>query len=101
MVKTHEIDLDTPVFKSIAEEQDYIILEDKENKIDKLDYILFKEVGIIEEPATEETEVVDMEPKKEPQIGYTGLYLIAQIKSVINSKYLKENCKLILLNKLQ
>ena len=83
MVKTHEIDLNASKFNEFNE-QDYIIIEDKENKIEKGDYILFKQTGNTEDMGTE----------------YTGLFSMIQVKEVINDNGLKDNFKLLLLNKM-
>lgn len=83
MVKTHEINLITSIFNQL-QNTDYIILEDDENnKFETNDYILFKQIEMIED-----------------QTQYTGLHQIVQIKDVINHQGLKEGFVLLHLNKL-
>ena len=83
MVKTHEINLITSIFNQL-QNTDYIILEDYENnKFETNDYILFKQIEMIED-----------------QTQYTGLHQIVQIKDVINHQGLKEGFVLLHLNKL-
>lgn len=83
MVKTHEINLITSIFNQL-QNTDYIILEDdKNNKFETNDYILFKQIEMIED-----------------QTQYTGLHQIVQIKDVINHQGLKEGFVLLHLNKL-
>lgn len=83
MVKTHEINLITSIFNQL-QNTDYIILEDDENnKFETNDYILFKQIEMIED-----------------QTQYTGLHQIVQIKDVTNHQGLKEGFVLLHLNKL-
>lgn len=83
MVKTHEINLITSIFNQV-QNTDYIILEDnKNNKFEANDYILFKQIEVNEE-----------------QTQYTGLHQIVQIKDVITHQGLKEGFVLLLTRKL-
>lgn len=77
MVKTHEIKLNTSSFNKLSD-NDYIILQD--NNIEKNDFILFKQI-----------EIVDEEEKE------TGLYKMTQVKDTLNSEGLKEGYILIVL----
>lgn len=80
MVKTHEINLNTSTFNKFAN-NNYIILED--NNIEINDYILFKQVEIVDE-----------------QIADTGLYRLVQVKDIIEDPGLKDNYVLLVVNKL-
>lgn len=83
MVKTHEINLITSTFNQL-QNADYIILEDnKDNKFEANDYILFKQVEQVEEGTQ-----------------FTGLYQIVQIKDVVIDKGLKEGFVLLNMQKI-
>ena len=67
MVKTHEINLNTSTFNSLSNSSS-MILKDDENKIESNDYILFKQIEIVDD------EIVE-----------TGLYMLIQVKDIINN----------------
>lgn len=80
MVKTHEINLNTSTFNKFAN-NNYIIIED--NNIEINDYILFKQVEIVDDKTND-----------------TGLYRLTQVKDIIEDQGLKDNYVLLVLNKL-
>lgn len=80
MVKTHEINLNVSKFNQFTN-NNYIIIE--QNNIEVNDYILFKQVEIIEEETRE-----------------TGLYRLAQVTNIVEDPGLKDNYVLLTLNKL-
>lgn len=81
MIKTHEIDLLTSEFNQFTN-NNYIILQN--TNIELNDYILFKQIEIIEE-------------KKK----YTGLYQMTQVRDIITHQGLKEEFVLLVVNKIQ
>ena len=80
MVKTHEIQLNTKVFNQFASDK-YIILES--GNIEVNDYILFKQIEIIEGETSE-----------------TGLFKMTQVKNIITSEGLKDGYVLVIVNNL-
>lgn len=82
MIKTHEIKLTTSNFNQFNN-NNYIIVEDKEHKIEINDYILFKQIEIRET----QTEID------------TGLFKMTQVKDIITNEGLKENYVLLSLVK--
>ena len=73
MIKTHEINLSTSIYNTLLNTNSAII-QDDEKKIIENDYVLFKQVEIIDEKEQE-----------------TGLYMFVKIrKSVSNHVGLKE-----------
>ena len=80
MVKTHEINLSVSKFNQFTN-NNYIIME--QNNIEVNDYILFKQIEIVEEETRE-----------------TGLYRLAQVTNIIEDPGLKDNYVLLTLNKL-
>ena len=80
MVKTHEINLSVSKFNQFTN-NNYIIME--QNNIEVNDYILFKQVEIVDEETRE-----------------TGLYRLAQVTNIIEDSGLKDNYVLLTLNKL-
>lgn len=81
MIKTHEINLSTSVYNTLLSTNSAII-QDDEKKITENDYVLFKQVEIIDEKEQE-----------------TGLYMFVKIiKSVSNHPGLKENYIMITYN---
>ena len=80
MVKTHEINLSVSKFNQFTN-NNYIILE--QNNIEPNDYILFKQVEVIEEETKE-----------------TGLYKLVQVTNIIEDPGLKDDYVLLTLNKL-
>lgn len=81
MIKTHEINLNATAFNKFTD-NDNIILQDTEGKIEVNDYILFKQVEVIGEETTE-----------------TGLYRMTQVKKIITDAGLKDGYILVVLNK--
>ncbi len=80
MVKTHEINLNVSKFNQFTN-NNYIILE--QNNIEANDYILFKQVEVVDEETVE-----------------TGLYKLVQVTNVIEDSGLKDDYVLLTLNKL-
>lgn len=80
MIKTHEIKLNTSAFNQYTK-NDYIIL--KADDIEVNDFILFKQIEIIDEKEQE-----------------TGLYGMTQVKDIINDIGLKEGYILVILRKI-
>lgn len=80
MVKTHEINLNVSKFNQFTN-NNYIIME--QNNIEVNDYILFKQVEIVDEETRE-----------------TGLYRLAQVTNIVEDPGLKDNYVLLTLNKL-
>ena len=73
MIKTHEINLSTSIYNTLLNTNSAII-QDDEKKITENDYVLFKQVEIIDEQEQE-----------------TGLYMFVKIrKSISNHTGLKE-----------
>ena len=73
MIKTHEINLSTSIYNTLLNTNSAII-QDDEKKITENDYVLFKQVEIVDEKEQE-----------------TGLYMFVKIKkSVSNHVGLKE-----------
>lgn len=81
MIKTHEIDLLTSEFNQFTN-NNYIISQS--TNIELNDYILFKQIEIIEE-----------------QKKYTGLYQMTQVRDIITHQGLKEGFVLLVVNKIQ
>lgn len=78
MIKTHEINLNTSQYNTIKNNNSAIILDDTK-KIEENDYVLFKQI-----------EIIDDKPQE------TGLYTFVKIKkSVSNNIGLKEGYILI------
>ena len=67
MIKTHEINLNTSTYNTIKNANSAIIQDDT-RKIEENDYILFKQVEIVEEETKE-----------------TGLYVFVKINSVVSN----------------
>ena len=80
MIKTHEIKLNTSAFNQYTK-NDYIIL--KADDIEVNDFILFKQIEIVDEKEQE-----------------TGLYGMTQVKDIINDIGLKEGYILVILRKI-
>lgn len=95
MVKTHEIKLTTSNFNQFNN-NDYIIVENKENNIEINDYILFKQVEIQQSP----TELEEGESVAENVEIDTGLFKMTQVKDIITNEGLKDNYVLLALMKL-
>lgn len=73
MIKTHEINLNTSQYNTIKNNNSAIILDDTK-KIEENDYVLFKQI-----------EIINNQPQE------TGLYTFVKIKkSISNSIGLKE-----------
>lgn len=73
MIKTHEINLSTSIYNTLLNTNSAII-QDDEKKITENDYVLFKQVEIVDEKEQE-----------------TGLYKFVKItKSISNHAGLKE-----------
>lgn len=84
MIKTHEINLNTSQYNTLLNTNSAII-QDDERHIEQNDYILFKQVEIIEEETQE-----------------TGLYIFVQIKNVVlNHPGLKEGYIMITYTQIQ
>lgn len=90
MVKTHEIDVNTSMFNQL-EKSNYLITDKKNVEIN--DYILFKQIEIVEIENEENTQEVKQETK------YTGLYSLVQVRNVITHQGLKEGFVLLVFNK--
>lgn len=83
MIKTHEINLNTSTYNTIKNANSAIIQDDT-RKIEENDYILFKQVEIVEEETKE-----------------TGLYVFVKINSVVsNHPGLKDNYIMITYNEI-
>ena len=83
MIKTHEINLNTSTYNTIKNANSAIIQDDT-RKIEENDYILFKQVEIVEEETKE-----------------TGLYVFVKINSVVsNHPGLKDNYIMISYNEI-
>ena len=83
MIKTHEINLNTSTYNTIKNANSAIIQDDT-RKIEENDYILFKQVEIVEEETKE-----------------TGLYVFVKINSVVsNHPGLKDNYIMIAYNEI-
>lgn len=83
MIKTHEINLNTSTYNTIKNANSAIIQDDT-RKIEENDYILFKQVEIVEEETKE-----------------TGLYVFVKINSVVsNHPGLKDNYIMIVYNEI-
>ncbi len=80
MVKTHEINLNTTEFNRFAN-SNYIVLE--VNNIEVNDYILFKQIELVDGSITE-----------------TGLFNMVQVKELIQNDGFKEGYALLIVNKL-
>lgn len=78
MVKTHEINLSTSIFNGLNNNSSIILENPEDKKIEKEDYILFKQI-----------ETVDGE------IQETGLYILVQVNDVMNHQGLKDGYILI------
>lgn len=78
MVKTHEIDLTTSVFNGLSNNTSIILEQDTDRHIEKEDYILFRQIEIVED---------------EPQP--TGLYMLVQVNDVVSHQGLKDGYILI------
>lgn len=83
MIKTHEINLNTSTYNTIKNANSAIIQDDT-RKIEENDYVLFKQVEIVEEETKE-----------------TGLYVFVKINSVVsNHPGLKDNYIMISYNEI-
>lgn len=83
MIKTHEINLNTSTYNTIKNANSAIIQDDT-RKIEENDYVLFKQVEIVEEETKE-----------------TGLYVFVKINSVVsNNPGLKDNYIMISYNEI-
>lgn len=78
MVKTHEIDLDISIFNGLSNNTSIILEQDEDKLIEKEDYILFRQVEIIEDERRQ-----------------TGLYMLVQVNDVISHQGLKDGFILI------
>lgn len=78
MVKTHEINLSTSIFNGLNNNSSIILENPEDKKIEKEDYILFKQI-----------ETIDGE------IQETGLYILVQVNDVMNHQGLKDGYILI------
>ena len=78
MVKTHEIDLDVSIFNGLSNNTSIILEQDEDKLIEKEDYILFRQIEIVED-------------EQQP----TGLYMLVQVNDVISHQGLKDGFILI------
>lgn len=78
MVKTHEINLNTTEFNRFAN-SNYIVLEI--NNIEVNDYILFKQIELVDGSTTE-----------------TGLFKMTKVKELIQNDGFKEGYALLIVN---
>ena len=78
MVKTHEINLNTTEFNRFAN-SNYIVLEI--NNIEVNDYILFKQIELVDGSTTE-----------------TGLFKMTKVKEIIQNDGFKEGYALLIVN---
>lgn len=78
MVKTHEINLNTTEFNRFAN-SNYIVLE--VNNIEVNDYILFKQIELVDGSTTE-----------------TGLFKMTKVKELIRNDGFKEGYALLIVN---
>lgn len=78
MVKTHEINLNTTEFNRFAN-SNYIVLEI--NNIEVNDYILFKQIELVDGSTTE-----------------TGLFKMTKVKELIQNDGFKEGYALLVVN---
>lgn len=78
MVKTHEINLNTTEFNRFAN-SNYIVLE--VNNIEVNDYILFKQIELVDGSTTE-----------------TGLFKMTKVKELIQNDGFKEGYALLVVN---
>lgn len=83
MIKTHEINLNTSTYNTLLNTNSAII-QDDEKKITENDYVLFKQVEVVNE-----------------EIQETGLFMFVKIKkSVSNNPGLKDGYILITYNEI-